>query len=279
MARRILVALESSEDSRAALEAAARLAAEREAELVALFIEDVEFLSAAALPFSRALNLQSFAWQSLDAESMQRALAARAEELRRATEAAARRWRVRWSFRVVRGTARERLPQETEGFELVVVGRTNRVPLGRRPLGGTARQTVVRSTCSVFVLHAPSEFAGRVVAVYRGSPRALEAAEELARIFGQRLEVAVVADDIQQGRRLEAQATQWLRQHDAEAAVSVLQVVDAETLADALERRRGTLAVIDAATDEAAEIDLGELLDRIECPALVVRASPSGGER
>lgn len=271
MARRILVALESSEDSQAALEAAARLAAERGAELVAVFVEDAEYLAAASLPFSRTLNLSTRAWQQLDPEGMRRAMTARADELRRIAEQVARRYEVPWSFRVVQGTARESLAQESRGYELVVVGRSNRMAFGPRPLGGTARYTVTRSSCSVFVLRAPSEEPGRVVAVYRGSPRALEAAEELARMFGRRFEVAVVAGGGANPRELQAEAESWVAGHRVDAKVYTLEASDSDAIAAVLERERGTLAVIDAAAGTLDENALSELLDAVDCPAFVVR--------
>ncbi|MGD9028912.1 MAG: universal stress protein, partial [Anaerolineae bacterium] len=55
--RRILIALDASSHSIAALRAAARLASSLEAELHGLFVEDINLLRAAGLPMARELQL------------------------------------------------------------------------------------------------------------------------------------------------------------------------------------------------------------------------------
>ena len=55
--RRILVAIDTSPHGSAALEAAARLATELRAELEGLFIEDINLLRLAGLPFAREIQL------------------------------------------------------------------------------------------------------------------------------------------------------------------------------------------------------------------------------
>ncbi|MDJ0948763.1 MAG: hypothetical protein QNJ94_07570, partial [Alphaproteobacteria bacterium] len=59
--RRIILALDPSEDSRDMLEAAASLAARLRAEIDAVFLEDENLLRSAELPFVRRINLLSAA--------------------------------------------------------------------------------------------------------------------------------------------------------------------------------------------------------------------------
>ena len=56
-ANRILVALDASPQSEAALRAAAELAALLEAELEGLFVEDINLLHLCGLPFGREIRL------------------------------------------------------------------------------------------------------------------------------------------------------------------------------------------------------------------------------
>ena len=64
--RRILVALDASTHSLAALETAAGLAARLEAELVGLFVEDINLLRAAELPFARETSFYSSSLRPLE---------------------------------------------------------------------------------------------------------------------------------------------------------------------------------------------------------------------
>lgn len=112
--RRVIVGLDSRE--RAALTAAAALAAELEAELVGLFVEDPDLLSFAALPFAREVGFASATRREIDRAAMERSLLALAEELRRACAAATQDAAVPWSFRSARGAlARELLAAAAQG--------------------------------------------------------------------------------------------------------------------------------------------------------------------
>jgi len=55
--RRILVAMDTLSDNQAVLESAAELAAQLEAELTGLFVEDTDLLQAAELPVSLEVML------------------------------------------------------------------------------------------------------------------------------------------------------------------------------------------------------------------------------
>ena len=70
--QRILVALDASPHSQAALDAAATLAARVSAELQGLFIEDVNLLRLAELPFAREVGSFTATHRRLDARDLER---------------------------------------------------------------------------------------------------------------------------------------------------------------------------------------------------------------
>ncbi len=107
--RRIVVGLDSPLQTDAALEALAVLAGEMEAELIGLFIEDVDLLHLAALPFACEVGFPSATRRDLDVARMERFFEAQANELRRACEAVLKSSPVSWSFRVARGSRLEQL--------------------------------------------------------------------------------------------------------------------------------------------------------------------------
>ncbi|NIO41266.1 MAG: universal stress protein, partial [Burkholderiales bacterium] len=101
--RRILVALDASPHSQAALRAAAELAAELKAELLGVFVEDINLLRLAALPGAEEVVSALGRARALDPVRLERALRLQAAELRRALESVAAETHVRWAFRVTRG--------------------------------------------------------------------------------------------------------------------------------------------------------------------------------
>ena len=72
MYRRILVALDASPHSLAALEAAAELAASLRAELIGLFVEDANLLRVAGFPFAREFGAYTAQAREIDAEHVAR---------------------------------------------------------------------------------------------------------------------------------------------------------------------------------------------------------------
>jgi hypothetical protein len=118
--RRIVVGLEAQPRSRAALRAAAEIAARTQAELIALFVEDANLLEWAGLPFAREVGFPSAVIRSLDAVAMERSLRALAREAERTLAAIAHGTSLRWSYRVARGALMTELLAAAAESDLVV---------------------------------------------------------------------------------------------------------------------------------------------------------------
>lgn len=101
--RRIVAGFDAGACRPETLQALAALAAEMQAELVGVFIEDTALLELARLPFAAEVGYPSAAHHRLDVQMLERALRTRAEELRRALAAALDPAAVKWTFRVARG--------------------------------------------------------------------------------------------------------------------------------------------------------------------------------
>ena len=118
--RRIVVGLDAGPRGRATLEAAAQLAARMQAELVGLFVEDIDLLHLAGLPFAREVGYPSAALRQLDVAAMERALRATAQEVRRMLAGVAGRAPLSWSFRVARGAVLAELRAAAAQGDIVV---------------------------------------------------------------------------------------------------------------------------------------------------------------
>lgn len=119
--RRIIVGMEPAPRGRATLEAAAKLAARMEAELVGLFVENIDLLNFAGLPFAREVCLASATRRALDVEGVERHLRALARDAQQTLATVAGRVSVRWSFRVARGSAAGELLAAAADADLVIV--------------------------------------------------------------------------------------------------------------------------------------------------------------
>lgn len=118
--RRIVVVLDAAARAEAALRAAAELAARREAELVALFLEDLDLVHLAGLPFAREIGFPSAASRALDVEAVERVLRRHAEQARRMVAEFAAGTPLKWSFQVARGALAEEILRAAAEAELVI---------------------------------------------------------------------------------------------------------------------------------------------------------------
>lgn len=205
--RRILVALDASPPSEAALEGAARLATRLEAELLGLFVEDIDLLNLAGLPFARESCFSFALSRRLMAEDMERALRAQAGRARALLEETATRQSLRWSFRVVRGRIAEELQVAAEQADLVASGLPSHARTGRgpAPIAGAAPRPVLFMPRGATLLPPIGAVFGRGEA----SRRALSLAARLAGSDG--VAVFLAVSEAAESKDLEDRAMSLLR--------------------------------------------------------------------
>jgi len=145
--------------SAGAPEAVARLAAEMQAELLGLFIEDIELLRFAALPFAAEVGFPSAARRTVDLAGLERQLRTQAAGLRQALATALDPTTVIWSFRVARASPENAVEAAlAEGYApaLIIPPRSNpraeRRVLRRPEVSEEALRALLRSVQPVLIL-------------------------------------------------------------------------------------------------------------------------------
>ena len=268
--RRILVALEAGESAPALLEAAANLAAGLHAELVGLFVEDSELLDAADLPVTRSIPSHAQAQMPLDARLMRRALRIWETKAGDALASAAERWRVKWSFRVVRGTMEEQILAEARSDDLLALGTPGKA-VRRARLAAASRAVAERAPCSVLLIQAAGGANRPVAVIYDGSERALVTGERLARIYGRPLVVLAVGDSEAATAGLVRQAVLWCDRHRGGARVRGHTLDSAAEICEALKSQYPSMLVLDPLGELVRRFELESLLDEITCSVLILR--------
>ncbi len=271
---RILVALDNSTHSIAALEAAARLAATMQAELMGLFVEDVNLLRLAALPLAKEVTWPSSARRSLDEARMARELHILASQARRALAIAAEQAEAEWTFRVVRGTVAEEVLNAALEADLLSLGRASR-PLTRRVrLGSTAQAAAARSGRPVFLARRGANPELPTVVTYDGSrvgARVLAAAARMAQANDSNIIVLIMADDADQAPQLAEEANRWLKDRVAHAEYRFLPIDGEESVLEVLKQERCGLVVLGGETHSLQGPRLNAMLDELDCPVMLVR--------
>lgn len=274
MIRRILVALDASPHSLAALEAAVELAGRFRAELLGLFVEDVNLLRLAELPFAQEIGFFSAIRRELDTQGIERQFRGQAARIRRALELSAEHTQVNWSFRVARGVIASELLTAASEVDLIILGRGGWSLTQRRQLGSTARAILSETPCLALILHHGAGLELPMLVVYDGSPlaqKALAAAAALVQGEDGDLTVLVLADEPDMAHRLQRQAAEWLQGRGVQADYRLLTESSVARLAHIVQMEGGGTFVLPAESPLLQDEALLTLLDEIEIPVLLVR--------
>jgi nucleotide-binding universal stress UspA family protein len=193
----IIAAIDGSPQSLAALEAAARISASLNARLRAMFVEDINLLRSAELPFTRVVASSGEA-RSFTIEDVERELHRLEHTVRAAVEKAAERFGILWTFDVVRGAVVGELVRAAAEADVVTVGRSGWSRRGPKHLGSVTRSLVAEGPASVLLVETGAGIEGPVVVLYGESEtaqRGLDLAIALARQRPTKLTVVLYAAD------------------------------------------------------------------------------------
>jgi nucleotide-binding universal stress UspA family protein len=248
--RRILVALDATRASAAALEAAVSLAERLEAELLGLFVEDVNLLRLAALPFAREVGFPSARARRIESDDMERTLRAQATLAQQALAQATRARRVPWTFRVARGQVVTELFAVSHEVDLVAFSMT--------------RVRVHRGAC----IFAP------IVAIYDGSPASRQAvllAGRLSQAETDGMVVLILADDAASEERLRQEAAARLPGRGVAVRFRWVVAADAASLAQAVQAEAAGTLVLAGDSPVLPAATVRQLLAEADCAVLLIR--------
>ncbi len=269
--RRILVPLDASPHSLSALRAAGEIAAAHRAELVGVFVEDVNLVRLAALPVTREIGQTSGRIRELDERTMARQLRGLALRAERALAQEAGRRQVRWSFSVSRGTIGAELWGAASEADLVVMGRAGWS--SRRTAGSSVQAVLTSGMRRTLVIGAGARLQPTWLVVYDGSEmadRGLQSARLLARSKGGYLTVAIVRPNPKQAQRLQRKVAEQLRPYRLEVRYRWLHRSDSRALAELVATEQRCVLVLSADAPQLQDRPLPEVLETFNCPVLIV---------
>ena len=258
---RILVALDESPRSAAALTAAATLASELDAELAGLFIEDVNLQNLAGLPFAREISLLSGVGRPLSQSDVEHTWQREADTLQRQLAEAAGRLRLRWSFRVARGRFAAEVHTQAQASDLIVLGKRTGI-------------SVVRVTRTTVARVYPNLRAGPVLVLFEDaltSAQSLELGATLARRNGVELVLLICAGSEDAYRAACVDAQTLLRAHATTGRCTWLPVLDGARLIEVAHREAAGCLVLSNRERFLTQAGFERVLDEIECPIVLTQ--------
>jgi nucleotide-binding universal stress UspA family protein len=269
--RRILVALDASPHSLAALQAAVDLAVQLGAEVEGLFVEDINLLKLSDLPMARELVVYATHPRQLDRKRMAEQLQLQARMARKALEELAERSQVHWSFRVVRGVIAAELLAAAEEMDLILLGRTGWS--NRQRVGSTTLAVASQTGRHTLIIQRGAHLGLPVGIVFDGSIQSQKAfftAVDLLRQQDGYLIIIIKAEDLESARRLQTEISDWVRQHNVHSHYRWLIGEDLSGLTPLIQEERCGVLVLPAEVEALQGDKLQPVLNQVQCPVLLV---------
>lgn len=223
--RRILVALDDSPQSLVRVETAAELAANFKAELIGIFVEDVNLLRVAQLPFAREISLFTPISRQIRLDQLQRELRTQSNRMHKILAAAATARKVPWMFKVARGSVATEVLSAASEADLMILGRMTWSLTGGKRLGSTVRMILTQGHVLTLILHEEAIWTVPVSVVYDGSKlsvKALNVAAHLVQTRDGRLNIFILALDMEMARKMQTEVFKELEKRKLEADFRLL---------------------------------------------------------
>ena len=273
--QRILVAVDTSQPSRAALQAAVDLAGQLEGELVGMFVEDENLIRMAGISFTREIRQYSSAASKCTAEDIRRQLQVRARRAQQLVSRLAEQAGVPYSFRIERGQVNQALISAAGESDLITLGRAGHSKTTHRQLGSTAETVLRQASRSVMVLERGVRLHPPIVVLYDGSAageKALEIAGQLTAATDYEAVSVVVFDPTGKAAQdLEKQALETLQAFDVPASFQITETFTARQFVHIIESLRSGLVLAPASLLDTYSEELQRLLTNVVTPILFVR--------
>mgnify|MGYP006294608167 CR=1 FL=1 len=223
--QRILVPLDASKHSMAALYAAAELAASQDAELLGLFVEDIHLLQLSEFPFVREVSLLGPTFRPIDRAETERHLRIQAERVRKALSEVAQRFHVRWTFKVARGGVSKEVLAEAEKADLTILGRSGQTMPRSQRVGSTVRTVLAQGRGMTLIMQHGTRFQPPVQILFSGSElsaNALDVAADLCRRRAMPLVVLILDGAEHTVHRLQSRAFSIASEHGVQPTLFVI---------------------------------------------------------
>lgn len=270
---RILILLDGSRLSLAALEAAAEIAAARNAEVLGIFVEETNLLRAAGYGFAREVGGSSGLARPLEVAALETRMQVLAEQARRTLQQTMAGRGLVQSLKLCRGRVAEEVLNLMQPDDLVVLGRVGWSCIPGARLGSTARILLRQAPCEVLLWVEPRhQRQSRVVVLLNhdqgANHRAVRVGAELARRSKQPLSV-LIRSKPEDDSALAEDILTYLQREGIAARVKQVPESSAGAAVIAIQEESATQLVVSRSSSLFADQGAESLLSELNLPITV----------
>lgn len=208
---RILVPVDSSSHSFAALQAAVTLADHYEAEIKGVFVEDIALLSLADMPFRQEVGEYSAILREISSDDLSRGISVQSKWVVTTFHKLINRSQINGEITILRGKVFEVIVEESKNCDLLIIGKSGKNILGKRRLGSTAKALIRKHQKSLLLVEEGNQIGYPLITLFDPSPLGeicLETARDLLG-SGETLVVLLEEDEPNHYRKNRTALSEW----------------------------------------------------------------------
>jgi nucleotide-binding universal stress UspA family protein len=269
--QRILVALDASPQSLAALDLAVEIAVKFQAELICIYVEDINWVRLADFPFSREIGRFSASSRIFDSSQIHRLMHAHARQVQRYLSFTAKRTNIRWSMQIVRGLISKELSAAAQESDLIILGKTGWS--GRQVPGSTTQTMLSDVNRRTLILSRKIHRGSPIMVVYQDSESSQNAlrAAMLIGIAENPLCVLILAKSSDEAQLKQREVEEFLASSDVRVVFRWLSDVDSVMLAWLAHLEQCEVVVLPAKLPSFGSEDIVRMLTDSDHSILLVR--------
>lgn len=271
--RKILVALDSSGHSRAALEAAATLAKTMEADIHGLFVEDTNWHRISRLPSIAEVNELTGDIKPLAEKNIDKQIEILENRIRKQLQMISRLNEVKHSWKTVRGSVEDKVLEAAQHTDLITIGRKGHSYSRHKKLGQTAKNIIEKSEKPVLILQEGLKLGNTIVTLFDTSGesrRSIRFALSIAEKNESELFVMIISDDQDTAKEHFRELKKYLAYTSVKADVKLLQQSNIWEFMLSVNDHNGGLLILPRDLPFMKNRSLDLLLNHIGCPILLM---------
>jgi len=180
--KRILIPIDSSSHSFAALQAAVFMAGHYDAVLKGVYVEDIVLLGLAEMPFPQEVGDYSAIVREISIDNLTRGISVQSKWVTTTFQKLINRSQLDGDITILRGKVIDIIMQESQDCDLLIIGKSGKNTLGKRRLGSTTNALIQRNEKSILLIEEGNQIGYPLIALYDPSPigkLSLETARDL----------------------------------------------------------------------------------------------------
>lgn len=271
--KRILVALDTSSHSRAALEAAVHLANTLEAEIRGLFVHDSTWYRVSRLPSFSEVREYTGEIRPMAEPEMENQMKLIERRLKAMLQRASERFDISHDLHSTEGVIEDKVLEAAEDADLITLGRAGHSYSKQKKMGNTALRIIEKARKPVLILKEGMQLGNSVAIVYDGS-KASQKGLKIALALADKNEGSLFLNVFRNNPEALEEHSEEIENLMDDAPVPVyLHMVEKPEIrqfSEQINSTRSGLLVIPKKQPLISNMSLAVLLNNIHCPLLLM---------